>query len=333
MVRGFHGFGPDIDIRNCVLIGNLIEDQGGMTIFGDNSGGGSDGMYGDYQIEDIDVYVTTGSRDLFERTNLGESVFKNIYVRDLDDSSTGSIATAFRFGAGNGSNPAWLNDQGVVVDNVVIESRADRIVRASIDNASTGATYFFVNSSFQDHGTLIVDPTGSGKVDGLDGTLDGVISADTSLLRFYFKDTEIDFGGGYGNSHQVTVTLGRFEGVVDLNDDDLSENSGAVNLTASGGETYVDVDPDLWYVPLDESFVTYTGADADLIASVAPECPNGLDEFGYGESGNDYRHDCSLRFTFAAPLSAGQAVTFDWTAAIHPWEPGVMAPDFSTDGL
>ena len=44
---------------------------------------------------------------------------------------------------------------------------------------------------------------------------------------------------------------------------------------------------------------------------------------------NDDRQDCPIRFTFSSPLSAGQSVSFDWAAAVHPWEPGVAVPDTS----
>ena len=127
----------------------------------------------------------------------------------------------------------------------------------------------------------------------------------SSRFRVYWRDVSFD------HWTRTAVSLQHFDRVTARGRQ--SENAGSTTVTASGGETWVDIDPGLFYKPMDDAFVTVSGADAALYS-------------GTWEAVGD-QYDPTIRLALTRPLAAGETVTFDWTAAIRPIPDNVVFPD------
>ena len=94
--------------------------------------------------------------------------------------------------------------------------------------------------------------------------------------------------------------------------DRTSEASGTLSSTPleqnSNGTGYVDVDPELFYIPQDPSYVTVGGRDAGRF-------------LGWDNVGSTYDPVLRLSFSGTGPVTA------TWTAAIRPIPDGVIFPE------
>jgi hypothetical protein len=194
------------------------------------------------------------------------------------------------------------------------------LAQADVNPESAGADYYILDSEFNNlNNTVFRTPNGTGRLEALGGP--------PELLRVYMRDVEfrIPQDDHFSNLEAFLATA-FFDGVTETVSGRASENGGVTSFTGTSGQTHVDVDPGLWWVPMDAAYVSWSGDGEASIASVTPVCPSADNTFGF--TGQD-KTDCSLRFTFASPLSAGQSVSFDWEAAVKPWPDGVTVPDTS----
>lgn len=303
----FSGLGPRMEIRNGVVV-----DDGGVTLFQENGNGNQTALYPDYRIENVEMYGAGG----IGPTNLQRGLFRNIRSSYDLVGDVGSREHGLRLNAGWRNHPAWDTVQVTVFDGVRLDSRVEYLAHTSVTTNlnAVGADYFILNSRFNNQNNTLFRTIGE--------------NGDFDLLRVYFDSTEVKIHGNYFQNLFRFLSVGRFKDVTDTNSGRVSESEGTVSFTATAGQTYVDVSPNLFWVPVSEEYVTYSGAGAGLIASVVPVCSGNVVAFELPTVNVD-RRGCDLRFNFAAPLSAGQAVAFDWTAAVHPWEEGVTVPEYA----
>jgi hypothetical protein len=316
-----NGDGEPMEQRDGVVI--TAEDEGFASLYKKNGSNLSTPISNNF--ENIDVFVT--------RTASGVTAYMTpdlSYVRDvafIGAKPSGSGAGMDRLAqiVGNGATSGTKRVfQGVDLTQGVSQAM---IFAFEVTDAVVDAAHVFVlDSKFNNANTYLF---GAGVATS--GELRYVSDPDNQNAKVLFRDSEFNVSGvsGYTDQYETFLTFSYHENSVDTNSGRTSEANGTVSFTAAGGETYVDVDPELWWAPVKEEYVTYFGADAGLVASTHPVCPNGEDTFGLPTSRGKDKLDCDLRFTFSAPLSAGQSVTFDWTAAVQPWPVGVAVPDTS----
>ena len=185
--------------------------------------------------------------------------------------------------------------------------------------------WFVLDSKFNNTSAALFKANGAAA-----GELFRLEDPDNPYARVFFRDSEFNVpSGSYFLWYETFLTFSYHDNSVDRLTGKTSESAGTVSMTAAGGETFIDVDPDLWWVPMQAEYVTYSGTDAGLVASVAPVCSGTIKAFGLPTSNSDDKRDCNLRFTLAGALTPGEQVTFDWAAAVQPWPDGVVVPDTS----
>ena len=131
---------------------------------------------------------------------------------------------------------------------------------------------------------------------------------------------------------QTFLTFSYHDNSVDTYSGHRSESSGTVSFTASGGDDHR------------RGPRTLVGADEGGVrdvhrgrrwphrvgaAGVSEHHADIQDAFGMPTAQRDDRRDCDLRFTLTRALTAGEQVTFDWTAAVQPWPDGVTVPAYA----
>ena len=289
--------------------------------------GTSLGVVHNNDFKNIDVFVTGGAGSVLGYLNAEESIVDDVQFvsarADGDDAQLGWFG-GFRPVNGEAGNQFVMRDVDLSrgVSNYVLAFSVD-------ESLTTPREHFILNSKINNRTNALFAVGGAGL-----GILAELGDPDNENAFVLFQDSELRLPQ---DDHlwnlQAFLTFSYHNGTVDTASGRTSESSGTVSFTASGGETYVDVDPELWWVPMKEEYVTYSGADAGLIASVLPECPNThadvQDAFGMPTAQRDDRRDCDLRFTLTRALTAGEQVTFDWTAAVQPWPDGVTVPAYA----
>jgi hypothetical protein len=246
-------------------------------------------------------------------------VFRDI-TTGLSMASPPSTLYALDLAARYRSHPSFANKLVRVFDGLDLQHEITYLAEVRVDANTPGADYFVLNSSFNNtSGVTLRNEDSQGALSGLDG--------DPDLLNVYWRNVSMKTAHG-NSSAEILLYISYFDGVTDTDTGQGSEDAGTVSFTASGGETYIDVNPDLWMIPLNASYVGVSGTDASLVSSIASTCGDGTFSFANATSTNG--SNCDLRFHFSSPLSAAQAVAFDWEAAIKPWPNGVAVPDTST---
>ena len=304
----FSGLGPRMEFRNGVVV-----NDGNTTFFQENGNGYQDALYPDYRIENVEMY---GGGGLLGPASLQRGLFRNVRASYDLTGNNGRQEHGLNLRAGWRDHPAWDTVQVNVLDGVRLDGRVEYLARTSVSTSgnAVGAAYFILNSRFNNMNNTLFRVYGS--------------NGDFDLLRVYFDNTGVKIHGGYFDNLFHFLSVGRFRNVTDTNSGRVSESEGTASFTATMGQTSLDVSPNLFWIPVSEEYVSYSGADAGLIASVVPVCADTVVTFELPTTNSD-RRGCDLRFIFASPLSAGQAVTFDWAAAVHPWEDSVSVPEYA----
>lgn len=271
----------------------------------------------------IDVFVQTVANGVTAYLLSTESLVSDInFISAKPDGSRANFGTLGELLA--------RNTNGTSVSRVLKDmdltngGEANFILGVDIEDTATDPfNWYIVNAKVNNtSGNTLIASQGQ-------GTLDAVDDPTNTNVKVFFMDSEFNLNNGYHENLEIFLTFSYHDNSTDRNSGRKSERVGTVNLTATGGETFVDVDPELWWVPMKEEYVTYAGTNADLVASVVPVCPNGDDAFGLPSGRNDDKKDCDLRFTLTRALTAGETVTFDWTAAVQPWPEGVTVPEYA----
>ena len=135
----------------------------------------------------------------------------------------------------------------------------------------------------------------------------------SSRYRVFWRDVDLSAWQDSNNDRGTSRESGRLQYFQRVTvGDRKSEASGTLSsksLTRAGnGTRYVDVDPKLFYVPQDRSYVTVTGRDAG--------------RFVKWENVGD-KYEPILRLTF----SGTDPVNVKWTAAIRPIPSNVTFPE------
>lgn len=152
--------------------------------------------------------------------------------------------------------------------------------------------------------------------------------AQADSLRAYWKDTHLLRFDGDGKEFRASY----FEGVTaeycgGSRDNDRcgssnrSDNAGTYTYTATGGETSIDLDPALFFVPQAPEYVRVSnvrvnGAAQNVYAGTWTNA---------GSDANGYKP--VLRLALTRALNAGETVRFDWSAAVKPIPAGVVFPE------
>ncbi|MEP0548281.1 MAG: hypothetical protein ABJF88_15195 [Rhodothermales bacterium] len=302
-------------------------DVGFATLYKRN--GISQGLLPNNDFVNIDVFVTQSAAAVTGYLTSTESIVEDVrFVSAKPDGTparTGSLG-AFQGVMGGGSS--WLQPKNRVIREVDLAlggASFDILDLKVKESLVEPMEWFVLNSKFNNTSAAIFKANGAAA-----GELYRLEDPDNPYARVLFRDSEFNVPpGSYYLWYETFLTFSYHDNSVDRLTGKTSESTGTVNMTAAGGETFIDVDPDLWWVPMQAEYVTYTGHDAGLVASVAPVCSGMIKAFGLPTSNSDDKRDCNLRFTFTGALTAGEQVTFDWTAAVQPWPNGVTVPDTS----
>ena len=294
--------------------------------------GTSLGLLVDNDFVNIDVFVTQGSAGVVGYLLTTEILLGDVrFIGARSDGAASNVGDLGTFRAqGYSSGPGTERPLVWVWKDVdlALGGRSSSILNMDVKESLTEPMHgFLLDVRVNNYSPVLFKASGAAS-----GTLTNIEDPDNQYARVFFRDSEFNVPGGYMENYETFLTFSYHDNSVDTASGRMSENSGTVSFTAAGGETYIDVDPGLWWVPLKEEYVAYSGGGANLIASVLPEClgthAQVQDAFGLPTASRDDRRDCDLRFTLTRALSAGEAVTFDWTAAVQPWPEGVTVPEY-----
>ena len=289
--------------------------------------GNGQGLVPNNDFVNIDVFVTASAAGVTGYLSSTESIVEDVrFISARPDGSQAGVGLVGQFKGVKGSDPTWDVPNNRVIRDVDLTLGARSNYLLSFDAKATLTTpmrWFILNTKVNtSSNTLFKAPNGTGRLEGMD-------DPDNENAFVLLRDSEFNLHDSHFENLEVFLTFSYHDNSVDRLTGKTSESEGTVSLTAAGGETYIDVDSDLWWVPMQEEYVTYSGADADLVASVAPVCSGTVKAFGLPLSDNDDKRDCDLRFTLTRVLTPGEQVTFDWAAAVQPWPDGVVVPDTS----
>ena len=289
--------------------------------------GNSQGLVTNNNFVNIDVFVTGSAAGVTGYLSSTESVVEDVrFISARPDGNQAGVGRLGEFKGVRGGGPTWDVPNNRVIRDVdfTLGGTSTNLLffdaQASLD---TPMRWFILNTKINmSSNTLFRTPNGTGRLAGLTDPANENASV-------FFRDSEFNLYDTYLDNLEAFLTYSYHDNSIDTNSGRTSESSGTVSLTAAGGETFIDIDPELWWVPMSEEYVTSSGASASLIASVSPVCPNGTDAFGIPSGPSDNRRDCDLRFTLTRSLTASEQVTFGWTAAVQPWPDGVMVPEYA----
>ncbi len=125
-------------------------------------------------------------------------------------------------------------------------------------------------------------------------------------------DVKFNLFDKYISHSELFFATTHFRNCVDVQSGRVSESDGRLLIKASGSETTVDIPTELLWRPMDGSFIEVTASKPDLIGSVEAVRSYPDEE--------DWRAP-TLRVRLSRALSAGEEVTFDWSAAVRPIPP------------
>lgn len=249
-------------------------------------------------------------RSVFELTDL---VVERGNVRVLTSwTATGTHVRRVRVPAGSGGTGS---DQGFLFRPVRPDAvatiydvglngplRAPELVKIKPRRESASLDVFVQRSAF----TGIVEP-----VKAL--SLDPATADAQARYRIFWRDVDMDAWRDSNSDGAATRESGRiqyFERVTARG----RSSEGAGSLVSgslrqgSNGTGYIDVDPNLFYVPQDPSFVVVTGRDAERF-------------LGWENVGDKYDPVLRLSFSGTGPVTAS------WSASIRPIPSGVAFPE------
>ena len=292
----FNGLGPDVELRNGRIVG-------GSRLFYENGNGYQDGLYPNYEFDNITVYdVGDSGGDLFGSLNVTNSTFRNI-TRTALAGASGENGSVLPLKANWRARSAWDTPQAIAFSDIEHESEHFFIARVSIHPQAAGVDYRISNSRFNNStNTLYRTPDGTGRLSSLEG--------DHSKLRVYMEDTEFNLYGSYTNNLETFFALTRFRNCTDARSGRTSEDGGTVTYTAEGGENYIDVPTNLMWEPQSPEFTTVAGALYTSHEYVSTE----------GTPLEGDRRGPTLRLHLTRALNANEPVSFDWSAAVRPWD-------------
>lgn len=301
----FNGIGRNIVIRgrSPQEPGRIITGAGGLGVFYESANGSQDALFPGNRFEHIRVFdVGDGERgQTFGEINFTNSVIRDVQSEGLQASGATS-ARSLVLRANWRDHPAWETPQTIEIESLVEKTPHFFIARVGVHEAAKGLNVEIRNSSFANTtNTLFQGPNGTGRVSGFVG--------DVSKLRVSMEDTEFNLHENSFENTELFFAMTQFLRVTDRRSGRTSEDGGQYVWTATGGETTIDIPTNLFWKPLDPSYITVSSATDGLVQSVEAVHANSRPE--------DWRGP-SLRVSLSRTLQAGENVTFNWTAAVNP---------------
>lgn len=299
----FGGLGPNVVLKNGVYI------HPGTTAYGffyvEIGNGYQRALYPNNLIENVTIYETgTGRGNILGELNITLSTVRNVTVIN-GSSYTGASHPALRADANWRDHPAWQNRQTITYDGVIDESPRGFVLKTDVHPDAAGRDIYINNSSFDNQTNgIIVGPTHHGVLSEITG--------DPNKLSVFFDNVELNVGmDTYWTDLELFLNRGYFQNVTAVNLGRTSEDNGTIHFTASGGETYLDTPTNLFWVPEYVEVVEGQGASG-LFDHYEVTHPNDPSRF-------PYKTEPSLRIHLTRSLNPGEAVTFTWSAAVHPF--------------
>jgi len=301
----FNGLGPDISIGGVSEQdpGYIIMDEGGLGVFYENGNGWQTGLYPRNRFEHIRVLDTSsqGRKWTLGHASLTEAVFRDIQTSRLDASEAVS-ASSLDLHAGWRNYDAWDQPQEMEVESLIEQAPHQWIAKVGVHERAAGMTVRISGSSFENTtSTLYRGSSGRGTLDAFDG--------DPSKLQVHMAASSFNMIGSYFDNYELFFAMTSFEACTDKRTGRTSEDAGQVSITAAGGETTLDIPTNLFWKPLDPSYIDVSASSNGLVQSVEAVHSN--------PDAADWRGP-SLRVTLARALAVGEQVTFTWSAAVRP---------------
>ena len=301
----FNGLGPDISIAGVSEQdpGYIIMDKGGLGVFYENGNGWQTGLYPRNRFEHIRVLDTSseGRKWTLGHASLTEAVFRDIQTSRLDASEAVS-SSSLDLHAGWRNYDAWDRPQEIEVESLVEQAPHQWIAKVGVHERAAGMTVRITDSSFENTTSTLYRGS-SGR-----GTL-GAFNGDPSKLRVYMTTSSFNMIGSYFDNYELFFAMTSFEECTDKRSGRTSEDAGQVSVTATGGERTIDIPTNLLWKPLDPSYIDVSASSNGLVQSVEAVHSN--------PDAADWRGP-SLRVTLSRALTAGERVTFTWSAAVRP---------------
>lgn len=295
------GIGANVELTNGVLIesGTVIG-----YLYTELGNGYQKALYPNNLIENIKVYqVGPAKGHLIGRMNVTESTVRNIEVIDLNDSvPTGRLAILSE--ANRRNHQSWENPQTIYFEDIQYHSSHEYLIRTAVADDAAGRDIYIRNSRFNNRGNkVVVGSNWSGELDSFTG--------DHNKLRVFFDNVELNLGWDkYQSQLELLFAVGYFRNVTATNLDRFSEDSGTFEYSANGGENYLDIPTNLFWVPEFIDVSESTGSSG-LISQIEVTYPSS----SYGPN----RSKPSLRVHFTRSLNSQESVSLLWSAAVRPF--------------
>ena len=301
----FNGLGPDISISGVSEQepGYIIMGEGGVGVFYENGNGWQTGLYPRNRFEHIRVMDTSsqGRKWTMGHASLTEAVFRDIQTSRLGASEAVS-ASSLDLHAGWRDYEAWDQPQELEVESLIEQAPHQWIAKVGVHERAAGMTVRISDSSFENTtSTLYRGSSGRGTLDAFNG--------DPSKLQVHMTSSSFNMIGSYFDNYELFFAMTSFEECTDKRSGRTSEDAGQVSITATGGETTINIPTNLLWKPLDPSYIAVTVSSNGLVQSVEAVHSN--------PDAADWRGP-SLRVTLARALEVGEQVTFTWSAAVRP---------------
>ena len=302
----FRGLGPNIRVGGMESAAAVIiyGDRGVRGVYHENGNGYQKALYPNNIFEHIRIVDTGGGRgEVFGSGSFTESTVRNIRTERAAGTASESAAS-LNLKAGWKNRAEWNAPQTLTIDGIVEGTPHQFIAKVYVHDLAAGLSVYIKNSQFDNiSSTLYRGPDGSG--------IASRFSGDPSKLRVYMEDSAFNLHGRNFHNTELFFEMTRFQRCTDRVSGRTSEDSGSFIHTAQGNEQFIDIPTRLFWKPQDLSFVDVSASAGGLVESIEVINPN--------SNTSDWRAP-SIRVYLSRPLVAGQQVTFDWSAAVRPFD-------------
>lgn len=310
----FDGLGSNISIAGAsesdpgIVI--VPGDRNSIGLFNEDGNGYQKSLYnnnhfGNAIIYDMNLNGTKMSTITKTLNATNSSVF-NVEVRRMG----GEGGRSFHLAARRRNHPSWDLPQVQLFENIV-NGPTHFIADVTVEQDDpVGMDVFVRNSAFDNSSARLFNGSGGGQLKDLEG------GGDPAKLRVFMEDVMFNMATEKFSGTELFFAMARFRQCTDRRSDRTSETERTIRASDFNGLEAI-VPLNLFWAPLERSFVQLGGAGAAAVASWEVTDANGR---ALGED----KREPHIRIRLSEALGS-RTLTVD--AAVRPWESGIVVPD------